>query len=423
MLIPDGATLEIEGIGWLTVHPAAGSASDAVNASERALAEALAAAGCESIEDVRAARQVRLEADARRRDAESRLNGIAPDGVEAIREAIDHLPEPMAFDGSIPSLAEAHLAEEKARRDLADKSARRDRAQVEAGDAHVAATRAASVFQSAEERLSRACKALGNPDDAALAEAYLAQELLGSQGALIAAVRQREASEASAPDLEAAAEARDCARSVVAAADERAQRIRIDLSGLDAAIDMYSAEAVEEELGDVDTRLGVARRTLDELTFEVSVLGRLNEALESAQIAARDRYVEPVLKELKPLIRLFWPDAEICVDAEDVLPTSLVRAGAEEALDVLSGGTQEQIALLVRLAFARKAAKSGKTAPVILDDAIVYTDDHRIELMFDALTRQAQDLQIIVLSCRQKAFQGLGGRSLTIARRAALDAA
>ena len=75
----------------------------------------------------------------------------------------------------------------------------------------------------------------------------------------------------------------------------------------------------------------------------------------------------------------------------------------------------EQIALLVRLAFARMLAKVGAPAPVIFDDAIVYTDDDRIERMFDVLTRQAHDLQIIVFSCRQKAFRDLGGRGLDIA--------
>ena len=98
-----------------------------------------------------------------------------------------------------------------------------------------------------------------------------------------------------------------------------------------------------------------------------------------------------------------------------MLPTALVRAGTEEGFDILSGGTQEQIALLVRLAFARMLAKAGAPAPVIFDDAIVYTDDDRIERMFDALTRQAHDLQIIVFSCRQKAFRDLGGRGLDIA--------
>ena len=161
-------------------------------------------------------------------------------------------------------------------------------------------------------------------------------------------------------------------------------------------------------------RLEAAEGALDELTFEIDVLQELKSALEGARESARDRYVEPVLKELKPLLGLLWPEAELRFDADEVLPAALERGGMEEDFDVLSGGTQEQIALLVRLAFARMLARAGSPAPVILDDGIVYTDDDRIERMFDALTRQAHDLQIIVLSCRQRAFRDLGGQALEI---------
>ncbi|NIY98759.1 hypothetical protein HC022_21785 [Salipiger sp. HF18] len=51
---------------------------------------------------------------------------------------------------------------------------------------------------------------------------------------------------------------------------------------------------------------------------------------------------------------------------------------------------------------------------MILDDALVFTDDDRIERMFDALTRQAGDLQILVLTCRQRAFRELGGTALQL---------
>jgi DNA repair exonuclease SbcCD ATPase subunit len=187
---------------------------------------------------------------------------------------------------------------------------------------------------------------------------------------------------------------------------------------------MRAGEAVEEELADVEAQLVPARAHLAALGFEVEVLKRLKAALETARSSARDRYVEPVKRELVPLLRLLWADAELQFDAEEVLPTSLVRNGEAEDFSVLSGGTKEQIALLVRLAFARMLAKAGTPAPVILDDAIVYTDDDRIERMFDALTRQAQDIQILVFSCRQKAFRDLGGRSLLIRRPGAdLEAA
>ncbi|WP_324290999.1 hypothetical protein [Asticcacaulis sp. SL142] len=73
---------------------------------------------------------------------------------------------------------------------------------------------------------------------------------------------------------------------------------------------------------------------------------------------------------------------------------------------------REQLAILTRLAFARLMARNGRPAPVILDDALVYSDDDRIEKMFNALHRQAMDQQIIVFSCRQRAFSNLGGHRL-----------
>ena len=124
------------------------------------------------------------------------------------------------------------------------------------------------------------------------------------------------------------------------------------------------------------------------------------------------------VKELKPLLNLLWPDAELTWAEDSLLPDGLIRDGQTEPLDILSGGTQEQIALLVRLAFARMLADAGRMAPVILDDALVFTDDDRIERMFDALHRQAGDLQIIVLTCRQRAFRDLGGRVLQIRENA-----
>jgi hypothetical protein len=56
-----------------------------------------------------------------------------------------------------------------------------------------------------------------------------------------------------------------------------------------------------------------------------------------------------------------------------------VRGGQEEEVDCLSGGMREQLSVLTRLAFARLLTRDGRPAPVILDDALVYSDDDRIE--------------------------------------------
>jgi len=118
------------------------------------------------------------------------------------------------------------------------------------------------------------------------------------------------------------------------------------------------------------------------------------------------------MAELKPLLSLLLEEASITFDETTLLPLSLERAGQDETIDVLSGGMREQLSVLTRLAFARLLARDGRPVPVILDDALVYSDDDRIERMFDALHRQAKDLQIVVFTCRQRAFERLGGDPL-----------
>jgi len=85
-----------------------------------------------------------------------------------------------------------------------------------------------------------------------------------------------------------------------------------------------------------------------------------------------------------------------------------------ELFERLSDGTQEQIAVLVRLAMAAMLAERGQAVPVILDDALVYCDDDRIQRMFDALSRAGKHQQIIVLTCRLRTFSPLGGHTLRV---------
>jgi uncharacterized protein YhaN len=70
--------------------------------------------------------------------------------------------------------------------------------------------------------------------------------------------------------------------------------------------------------------------------------------------------------------------------------------------------------MLVRLAIGTLLAERGGNVPIILDDALVYCDDDRINLMFDALSRAGKYQQIIVLTCRLRSFEPLGGHALRV---------
>ena len=79
--IPDGARLEIEGIGQLTIHPGRRADGETLATAEDELALALSAAGMDSIDDARASALRRRESEGLRRDALAGSRGICAGGV------------------------------------------------------------------------------------------------------------------------------------------------------------------------------------------------------------------------------------------------------------------------------------------------------------------------------------------------------
>jgi DNA repair exonuclease SbcCD ATPase subunit len=218
----------------------------------------------------------------------------------------------------------------------------------------------------------------------------------------------------SAPDL-ATIEARLArARSASEQGAREIATAREDLAGLNERISVLADEGLEEQLSALAEERIEAEARAARYEVEVRSLTRLRRALEDARAFARDAYFAPVLRELQPLLCILHPGAKLMIDDTTLLPATLTRNGQEESLEILSGGTREQLAILTRLAFARLFAAAGRSVPVILDDALVHSDDDRIEAMFDALHRTSRDQQILVFTCRQRAFAALGGERAVV---------
>jgi len=201
---------------------------------------------------------------------------------------------------------------------------------------------------------------------------------------------------------------------VQSSAEQQIVALREMVAGFKAEIRARSDEAVEESWRETTDALSAAKLRVAAFEKEVAVLQRLSTALDDARTEARELYLKPVMTELSPLLGLLFDDVAVTFDERTLLPQTISRNGQEEEIERLSGGMREHLSVLTRLAFARLLARDGRPAPVILDDALVYSDDDRIERMFDALHRQSRDQQIIVFSCRQRAFQKLGGNTLTV---------
>ncbi len=65
---------------------------------------------------------------------------------------------------------------------------------------------------------------------------------------------------------------------------------------------------------------------------------------------------------------------------------------------------------MIRMATARLVNPVDRV-PVLLDDALGYTDTPRLGRMLRALEGGGQDTQVIVLTANPERYVGLGGRS------------
>ena len=409
------ARLSVPGVGTITLRSNQPSRADGrreqLEEKRRALMVKMGVTGLAQARDWQARAQ---ELDAELRERRARLSLAAPDGLARLREEIAarevcNASELLELKAD-PEQSRVALAEAEHRRSLAKQAQREVEPQrTGADEAFVAAQMSIASLQAEKVQLDAI---LGPTDERSARQATLVKALVELDARLADAQVLADRLRADAVDLETAAAAWNRARSVEDAADKEIASLREKLAGLNAEIRAGSDEAVEEKWQETRDALEVAQKRVAAFEKEVAVLQKLGAALDASRAQARELYLKPVVNELKPLLSLLFDDVAISFDDKSLLPEKIIRSGQEEDVDRLSGGMREQLSVLTRLAFARLLARDGRPAPVVLDDALVYSDDDRIEKMFDALHRQSRDQQIIVFSCRQRAFQKLGGNVL-----------
>lgn len=410
------AALSVPGVGTITLRSNRVTPRD--NRIERAVEgrrKLLASLGVEDLAEARAkhARAQALEAE--RREFDLRLALLAPDGLPKLREqfaAVAAIEDETLELKADPEQVRAVLATAEQRSVSARQNLRESEAvRAHADETFIAAEKALAAID-VEWKQNEA--ALGAEDTRVERERTLANAVAARAEAFAAAHARAEALRTGGAAMEFAEAALKRARSSAEAAEKEIAGLRETIAQMNGVIATQSDEAVEENWRETADALAAANERVAAFETEVAVLRRLSSALANARTEAREIYLKPVMSELKPLLGLLFDDASITFDDENLLPQSLMRNGQQEDVARLSGGMREQLSVLTRLAFARLIARDGRPTPVILDDALVYSDDDRIEKMFDALHRQSTDQQIIVFSCRQRAFQKLGGNILTM---------
>lgn len=197
------------------------------------------------------------------------------------------------------------------------------------------------------------------------------------------------------------------------AALEARQKLQTEIARLEGTVESEGGKGLAEQSAVALEEAEAATKQLARVTEEAETLKLLRATLEEARAEASRAYVGPVAARAKRHIERLLPDCDLKFSDELGLE-SVTRRGVVEDCDNLSRGTQEQLAVLTRLAFADMLLDQGQPVSLILDDPLAYSDDARLDIMTDVLRDAATRMQVILLTCRDRAFRHVEGNRVDL---------
>ncbi|KUR75196.1 hypothetical protein [Novosphingobium sp. Fuku2-ISO-50] len=199
----------------------------------------------------------------------------------------------------------------------------------------------------------------------------------------------------------------------VRVAAETRTRLETEIARFEGTIESEGGLGLADRASAAQEEVEAANAALQRVTEEADTLKLLRDTLESARNETAAKFVGPVAKRAKRYISQLLPDCDLTF-AEDLSLASVSRTGVDESCANLSRGTQEQLAVLTRIAFADLLLEQGKPVSLILDDPLVYSDDGRLDTMIEILTEASTRMQIILLTCRDRAFRHVPGNRILL---------
>jgi hypothetical protein len=197
------------------------------------------------------------------------------------------------------------------------------------------------------------------------------------------------------------------------AGERRTQRM-LDVARLETQVETEGGKGLADRAAAAEEEAEAASAALARVTEEADTLKLLRNTLEAARAEASRTFVGPVARRAKRHIERLLPGCELEFN-ENLGPDRLVRAGIAEGCGNLSRGTQEQLAVLTRVAFADMLLDQGEPVSLVLDDPLVYSDDARLDTMTEILVETSDRMQVVLLTCRDRAFRHLPGKRIVLA--------
>jgi hypothetical protein len=432
-LLLESTTLSLPDLGSIEIVPGGGDLAvlrrerDELASRQHTLQQQLGVASLEAAELRHSAHVSHL---AESRNAEATLKGLAPRGIEALRGELANAQA---------RLADIERAVTGAPSDMLDAAS-----DLSMEDAEIAAAAAEQALREATEVLHAVQLAEGQAQarvEAARRERDAARAALDTVGRdqrrahagrdLADAAAQRDAAQIRADALaRQVAQARpdilqqdiERLRGSAQHHEQRYNDRREALVRLEVELQAAGAQGLEERHAELARDLAQAQRQARELGRRARAVDYLLTLLREKRNALTRRLQAPLRERLQRYVELLFPQAQVDIDEDLMLGpvTRMADHGPEtSAFDGLSFGAREQMGLIARLAYADLLRDAGRPTLVILDDALVHSDESRLaqmkRVLFDAGTRH----QILLFTCHPANWRDLGVAPRALATLAA----
>jgi hypothetical protein len=424
------ATVDIDGVGRIHVVPGGEDLQTLVPARDRTrneLADLLQRLGADSVAAVEERVRRHAEQAGEVRTSTALLAALAPKGVSELETELATLDARLAGLGEALRRAAAEDADCEAAGTVADAEAAEtaarhalDVANEGLNAARLAAAQAFARSESAQAELAAAEAAINDPGRAqrkatALAEVEQARSRMREAESRIADVGHQ------LKGVNLALLQQDVERLEKSLAQiEATHRQRGEqITRLEVALDTKGARGLEETVAEKRRELGTVQRRRTDLERRARALDHLLTLLRDKRAALAKKLRAPLQRHLNHYLGILFPGAQVEV-GDDLAPTLITRTGRSGAesgeFTELSVGAREQLGVVARLAYADLLREAGKPTLLILDDALVHTDEDRLGQMKRVLYDAAVRHQILIFTCHPVAWRDLGApmRSLAI---------
>jgi len=411
-VIADGVrTVRIGDVATVTVEPGGEGLErwgDALRDADTERGERLAAAGVDSLS---AAREALAQRDRHERERDSiaaRIEELAPNGLGALRDAFDSARRERDALGEVPEDA---LDEDRAR-ELEDAARQRVGTERSARDAiKETVSEARTEEATLRTKLEQAGVAVKDSEDKLAAQPAgpeLDAAAAARQDALGKAERRVEQLESELEErgVEAAREENARVERGIAKLEETRTELQDRVNQLKGELNALGGERLHEQLQEAEARQTDAERALARVAAQAGAAKRLVLALEEARSQVQQQLWAPIRSRIQPYLARILPEHEVLLSEKWEL-LGVQTGGRDMPLEDLSGGTHEQLSVIVRVALAEAIAGDDRL-PLILDDPLVHSDAERHNAMLGVLNHAARRLQVIVLTCHQADFDALG---------------